>query len=128
MKAVASVKLVKDLCFLGGTEILFFWMQTQVEDNEGKPHIPAVRKYFFLSNKLVSRSALEETEFKEKKKKLKKRAAAFTLVIDEGRNTEDTIKKVVPQKCTLNEMYQIWTDYDGKILTTRQNLFCEARD
>lgn len=26
MKAVASVKLVKDLCFLGGTEILFFWM------------------------------------------------------------------------------------------------------
>lgn len=27
MKTFASVKLVKDLCFLGGTEILFFWMQ-----------------------------------------------------------------------------------------------------
>lgn len=28
MKTFASVKLVKDLCFLGGTEILFFWTQT----------------------------------------------------------------------------------------------------
>lgn len=62
---------------------------------------------------------MKKQNSKRKKKKFKKRAAAFTLVIDEGRNTEDTIKKVVPQKCTLNEMYQIWTDYDGKILTTR---------
>lgn len=27
MKTFASVKLVKGLCFLGGTEIPFFWMQ-----------------------------------------------------------------------------------------------------
>lgn len=45
MKTFASVKLLKDLCFPGGTEILFFWTQTLVEDNEGKPHIPAVRKF-----------------------------------------------------------------------------------
>lgn len=96
IKTFASVKLVKDLCFLGGTEILFCWTQPKVEDNEGKPHIPAVRKYLFFSiMELVSSSALGEVELKRRKKEA---AATFILVIDEGRDTEDTIRKVVPQK------------------------------
>lgn len=42
----------------------------------------------------MSSSALGEVKLK----KGKKAAAAFILVIDEGKDTEDTIRKVVPQK------------------------------
>lgn len=44
----------------------------------------------------MSSSALGEVKLKKKKRK--KAAAAFILIIDEGKDTEDTIRKVVPQK------------------------------
>lgn len=108
MKTFASVKLVKDLCFLGGTEILFFWTQTQVEDNEGKPHIPAVRTFgvFFSMMKLVSSSTLGEVELKRRFKKANKKKAAFTLIIDYGIDTEDTIKKSSTTERCLTENTQ----------------------
>lgn len=48
--------------------------------------------------KLVSSSTLGEVELKRRFKKANKKKAAFTLIIDYGIDTEDTIKKVAPQK------------------------------
>lgn len=68
---------------------------------------------------LVSSSALGEVELKRREKE----AAAFILVIDEGRDTEDTIRKVVPQKGAWKEIYQMQTDYDEKSLLQHRIYF-----
>lgn len=67
----------------------------------------------------MSNSALGEVESERRKKE----TAAFILVIDEGRNTEDTIRKVVPQKGAWKEIYQMQTDYDEKSLQQHRIYF-----
>lgn len=50
--------------------------------------------FFFLHNGTDE----QQCPWRSRIKKKKKAAAAFILVIDEGKDTEDTIRKVVPQK------------------------------
>lgn len=68
--------------------------------------------FFFLHNRIGQ----QQCPWRSGTKRRKKEAAAFLLVTNEGRDTEDTLRKAVPQKGTWKEIYQMWTDYDEKSL------------
>lgn len=52
MKTFASVKLVKDLCFPGGTEILFFWTHRLKKMKENHTFHLSERLEIFLHDEI----------------------------------------------------------------------------